>query len=232
MVVEYNPRVLAEQFANLVISGPVRDTNVTPQRPVYSKQARKQYINGIEGLLEQAPVTPQFREYIAAQFFDQTVKAQTAVFNSADDPEDLVSRLLTGLVASIGTQDHKSFRLKQYAGIDLKNGEYGVFDPEKAKEVERFVLQEEIETFYSQAVQLAPEDQPLRLEHLKQFIGWTEQKYEIGARAEDALKECNAMLRAKTTDAQLQFIKDWAIQFMEFYGEDPFSKEAQNPFYI
>ncbi|MEK6949674.1 MAG: HisA/HisF-related TIM barrel protein, partial [Nanoarchaeota archaeon] len=101
-----------------------------------------------------------------------------------------------------------------------------------AKEVERFVLQEEIETFYSQAVQLAPEDQPLRLEHLKQFIGWTEQKYEIGARAEDALKECNAMLRAKTTDAQLQFIKDWAIQFMEFYGEDPFSKEAQNPFYI
>lgn len=64
-------------------------------------------------ILSRARITPQFRHYIISQLLIQF---------------------------KLGLSPGLEYNLKEYAGVDLDKGEYGIFDPKKAKGLEEEFL--------------------------------------------------------------------------------------------
>jgi len=116
----YNPKTSAEDFIQLVVaSTPYSENfgsatayflNFDPQEKMPEYKDRLK--QKADEVLGRARITPQFRQYIVSH---------------------LLSQFQLGMAPSVEYWPEQM-------GIDLEKGEYGIFNPQNAKEIERTVL--------------------------------------------------------------------------------------------
>lgn len=152
----------------------------------------------IEELLWHAPITPFFKSHISRQ---------------------LLGHYLTGFFPGADSE-------LQSNGIVLAKEEYGIFDPAKAKDIERSEIQKAFDGFYANEQMLTPEDLDLHRKRFERFGQWVVRKEPTKG---DDIEEYFDKLR-KEQEKSKPKLDEWERQFIEFYKEDPFSAEAKNPF--
>ena len=119
--VQFDPKSSAEEFAQAVMATiPYHETfgnatafflNLDPTPKQPEYQDKLR--ERIQAILQKSKITPQFSAYITAQLLMQH---QIGIFPS---PE---------------------YSMEELAGVDLQHGEYGIFDPPKAKTIEGALL--------------------------------------------------------------------------------------------
>ena len=117
----YDPKTSAEEFARFVQAsvpyhlefgtGKAFFLNLEPGRKTPEYQDKLGERG--EEILNRARITPQLRRYIISQLLQQF---------------------------QLGIPLDTDFNLKEFAGVDLESGDYGIFDPKKAKGFEEEVL--------------------------------------------------------------------------------------------
>lgn len=229
---DYNPRQLAEEFAKLGLSGPELDIGVTRQRPIYPEKTFRDYIGKVERALEPTRVTDECRTYAANLILNYWGKRGWAVGEIPHMPEnDARRRLLVPLLEATGTQEDLEGLLKEVAGINLQNGEYGIFDPLKAQEQEICLLQgfrSKIKTEYDTLAQaremLADPDLDERGKEFAQGMidSLSERNQRLYASdpktGEDLFDESG---NAITTITPMDHLINWVEQYTELYGTAP-----------
>lgn len=118
---QYDPKTSAEDFARIVQAstpyhleiGNVQAffLNLDPDPRIPEYKDRLE--ERANEILQRPKITQQFRTYIVSQ---------------------LLTEFQMGMALS------PEYKMREYAGIDLEKGEYGIFDPRQAKQFEKKVL--------------------------------------------------------------------------------------------